>query len=154
MGFPSVIKELENRIKELALAKIAKEAFEDKSLQAQIIDLNTQSQMYELGVDAKNQSLGEYAPITIEFYKPLAASEGRDGRTDHVTLKDTGAFYDSFEVKVEDDGAQINADTRKGATDLLTIYPHIVGLTDESINEIIPEVRELFIQAVRGRLFR
>lgn len=154
MPFPTAIKSLGDKIRSLEMRTIARTAFEDKTLQARIIDLNTQVQMYELGVDAKNQPLGDYAPITISYYKPLAASEGRDGRTDHITLKDTGTFYDSFRVETDKDGFRILADTRKGETDLFIIYPEILGLTDESIREITPEIAELSIQAIRGRITR
>ena len=64
---------------ELDENKIIHEVIEDEQLQAQIIDLQTkangQGQLYDKGVDADGNSLGEYAPITISHYKPLAASE-------------------------------------------------------------------------------
>lgn len=127
---------------------------DDPILQAEIIDLNTTQQMYEKGVDAKGDPLGQYAPITIAYYKPLAAAEGRDGRTDHITLKDTGDFYGSFKTRTTNDGLVISAETVKEGKDLLVPYPNIIGLTDESLAEIRPAVLQGFQEQTKEALVR
>jgi len=138
--------------KNLSAIKIMKNVWDDARLQAQAIDLNTESQLYEKGITSDEKSLGDYAPITIFYYKPLARAEGRDGRTDHITLKDTGDFYRSFKFNNENDGWSIDANTDKQGTDLSFVYGKILGLTDESINELMPEVKESFLKITRKEL--
>ena len=123
----------------------------DSNVQAQIMDFNLE-QMYEGGIDSEGRSLGEYATITVQYYKPLARSLGNDGRTDHITLKDTGEFYKSFRIKVENDGFKITADTIKENTDLAQIYPDVIGLTKESKQMVSELITPYFIESIRKEL--
>jgi hypothetical protein len=125
--------------------------FENNTLQVQVIDLNTESQLYDKGVDAAGNQIGEYSFWTKAYFKPLAAAEGRDGRTDHITLKDTGEFYASFQFVNESDGFHITANTLKeDGNDLAVIYGgKILGLTSESIAAISPEIRERLAELAR-----
>jgi hypothetical protein len=117
---------------------------------SQIIDLNTEVQLYEKGIDSKGNSLGDYSFVTKYYFKPLAATEGRDGRTDHITLKDTGEFYRSFKVKVYKDSFVISANTQKEDNDLAQIFGReILGLTNESLSELIPEIKERINEILR-----
>lgn len=126
----------------------------DPAMQAQIIDLNTERQLYEEGVKADGTQVGEYSAATVGKWKPLAGAEGRDSRSDHVTLKDTGEFYRSFEVRPEPGRIVITADTIKpGGVDLAAEWgTNILGLTRESIGDIIPEVRQRLIDLTRQAL--
>lgn len=153
MAFNTRLHRIARNTAKLNQPEIVRQVLDNPGLQAQMIDLMTQGQMYERGVDANGQSLGQYAPITITFYKPLAAAEGRDGRTDHITLKDTGDFYRSFRLKTTADGLVVSADTRKPTVDLQTVYPDLLGLTDESIKEIKPEVQESLVEETRREIF-
>lgn len=144
-----VIKDMGARILAINQDEILKDIFDEPSIQAQIIDLN-QNQLYEKGVQSDGEPTGDYAPITVSKYKPLAAAEGRDGRSDHITGKDAGITYDSMKVNNEMKSFTITADDRNNFFDR---EPKGLGLTQESINEIIPEVRELFIEKVREKIF-
>lgn len=122
------------------------EILSDATLQAQIVDLN-QKQLYEDGLQADGTPTGEYAPITVSYYKPLAASEGRDGRSDHITGKDTGITYNSMNVKSLPEGIVIHADDRNNFFDR---EPKGLGLTKQSIAEILPEVRQSLVQKIKN----
>lgn len=139
------LKQMAENAKALDQNKILQDIFSDPTLQKQMEGLQTGAngggQMYDEGVDSKGVSLGQYAPITISHYKPLAASEGRDGRTDHITLKDTGTFYASIKVEALPDAFKITADD---PNNLIGRYPDLLGLDDSSLNEIMPEVNERF----------
>jgi len=117
------------------------EAMKQGQVSAQIIDLN-QKQMYDFGVDSKGVTLGEYAPLT----KMLKAQKGQ--KISNVTLKDTGEFYDSMKVKFEFQ-ILITGDMKKPDTDLETIYPFALGLTEENKEEILPEIKERIIENIR-----
>jgi hypothetical protein len=76
----------------------------DKDVQDEIIRINTEDQLEEEGIDSLGRKLGDYAPSTIAYKR-------RKGqRYDHVTLKDTGDFYNSFNVKVNVNEIIIDAD--------------------------------------------
>lgn len=151
--------------------KLLKKILDDPLLQAQIIDLNTEKQLYEEGIDADGNTLGTYSNATIYGTNAYEGKIAKGQRYDHITLNDTGAFYKSFKVKNEKEGFFITADTFKGGkttkqvfdsnsqsvrgvkvgdTDLAEQYgKQIMGLTKDSLNEIIPEVRERFVESVR-----
>jgi len=135
----------------LKVKPLARRILDEETIQTQIIKLNTQNQLYNKGVGADGIRLGSYAPSTIRYKTTMAAHIGRDTRTDHVTLKDTGDFYRSFKVKNQANGFIISADTLKdGTDDLEFVYgDKILGLTNDSIAELRPEIIERLLPLVR-----
>ncbi len=156
---------------QLSSNKILKEVFDNKLLQAQILDANTQDQMYERGVDAEGDPLGEYGAYT-GFYKTfIAGGLGNDTRSDHITLKDTGEFYRSFKLKNYKDGFIIYANTikiSKGKSyiskitgkrvtptfrdDLLDRWPDIIGLDEKNRSELKEEIKPDIIRGINKSL--
>lgn len=134
---------------------LLKNVLKDEVLQAQIIDLN-QSQMYDKGIQADGTTMGDYAPITISYYKPLAAVQGRGilpGRglvTSHITGYDTGETYRSMEVIVGDEGFKIHADDRN---DFFEREPKALGLTGESLLQIRPEIKGRLVEKIGFKLW-
>lgn len=122
-------------------------------MQDKIITLN-KHQLYDLGTMSDGEPTGQYSNATKYFYKPLAAAEGRDGKTDHITLKDTGDFYSSMKVRQEDDVFYIEADMVKEDSDLEARFPEALGLTDESKEEIINEIKPKILEAIRQEIAR
>lgn len=145
----SKLRDIAKRVRDLDQNKIAFRVFEDKILQAQVIDLNTQSQLYEKGIDAEGRSLGEYSLATIYGTSNFAGKIEKGQRYDHITLNDTGEFYQSFRFVNQSDGFTITADSVKDGNDLEQVFGKIVGLTQESVQEIIPEVREKMLIETR-----
>lgn len=133
------IKNQLSKFEELDENELLKVALDDSTVQAQIIDRN-QHQLYDEGIQADNTPTGNYAPITVAYYKPLAASEGRDGRSDHITGKDTGETYNSMRVLNGSDGFVIAAEDRN---DFFSREPEGLGLTNESIEYITPQIADL-----------
>lgn len=145
-----VIKELAKRSRRLSSAGIVKKILDNSGLQMDIVELN-QEQMYEEGVDAKGQPLGHYAPMTLRH----KLSPGpHDHRTDHVTLKDRGDFYNSMGVKNEETYFVITGDMEKSGTDLATIYPYALGLTTKNISMVRKWVEPIAIQRIKEALLK
>ena len=144
--FPAIKKKVEN-LKKFNQEKELNQILTSPSLKAQIIDLN-QKQLYEDGVQADGTTTGQYSPITISYFKPLAKAEGRDGRSDHVTGKDTGATYNSMEVEATPEGIVITADDDNGFFEKMKL-DKALGLTQASKSEILPEVRSEIIVRVK-----
>lgn len=154
MPFFKPIRDLAERVISIDINQMLFTILEDTTLQVQIIDLNTESQLYDQGVDSEGNSLGEYSFWTRVYWKPLAASQGRDGRTDHITLKDTGDFYASFRVINDMDGFTVSANTiKEDGNDLAVIYgDKILGLSSESLSQIKPEIRERLSEILRQQI--
>ena len=72
-----------------------------------LIDLNTEK-LWKNGEDSKGITLGEYAPLTKQIKNATGQGYGRI--TDHVTLYDTGSFYDKMLIKWNSD-IQFNFDS-------------------------------------------
>lgn len=138
------IKDIGNNMKQLNPNRLMRDVIDDSQLKAQIIDLN-QSQMYDKGIDAKGETLGDYSQISVTKY-------GK--RPGHIQLKDTGEFYDSMKVGVEEDKFVITGDTDKGDIDLANVYPDALGLTEDSKSEIIPEIAERLTDKIKTEILK
>jgi hypothetical protein len=146
------IKQLCRNAKRINEEKMLKDILKTDSIKAQIIDLN-QSQLYEKGLLADGTPTGEYAPATIEGTTNFEGKIQKGQRYDHITLKDTGDFYDSMRVVSNPEGVQIKADYEKDGEDLRREWPNITGLTMESKSEIIPEIRQRLVENVKAKLW-
>jgi hypothetical protein len=111
-----------------------------------VIELNTQKQLFDKGQDSTGKSLGEYRPFTVR-------EKRRKGQpTDRVTLKDTGDFYESFNVQPFFGGFIIDADAEKDDKDLRDVYGEdIIGLNDENLQIIIDYYLDAFKEEIRKR---
>lgn len=124
------------------LAKYAKLNFGDvifavlnqNNIKELIIELQ-QERLYERGTDSEGVSLGDYSPYTVEIKRE------KGQRFDHITLNDTGDFYESFTVTVVKDGIVLNADPNKETTNLFSEYGiNILGLDDFSFNIVREQI--------------
>ena len=119
----------------------------DRETQFEIIRLNTEDQLFDDGIDSLDRKIGEYSPLSVS----IKTSKGQ--RTDHITLKDTGEFYQSFRVKVDKWGMFIAADDVKDDTVLTERYGiDILGLTEENTQVLINMIRQKYIKELHERL--
>lgn len=106
------------------------ERFMDKdNAKVYMLNLNRFDQLYEQGIDANGKFLGTYTEHTKQLK--------RDPMLTHITLRETGEFYNSFRVTTGYGYAEIQADPIKDQGtefgDLtLRFGPDIIGLTDDS----------------------
>lgn len=108
-------------------------ALSQPEIQSKIIELN-QDQLFEQGIQADNTVTGSYSPMTVRMKQAMGQ------RTDHITLSDTGEFYESMKVEVNEDKAVITGDTEKDDQDLIDRWPKALGLTEDSLNDVMPLV--------------
>lgn len=117
-----------------------KEIFKDRTLHTYILDLITEEQLFKKGIDEDGDVIGEYSEMTQQI------SGGEKMAGTHYTLKDTGAFFDSFTLDVYPDYFEINAnpiktDAKGKKTNLFFEYGEgIIGLTQESLEELGQEI--------------
>lgn len=99
-----------------------------------IIELQHE-RLYERGTDSEGRSLGDYSPYTVEIKRE------KGQRYDHITLRDTGEFYESFTVTVLKDGIVLDANPNKENTNLFSEYGiDILGLDDFSFNIVKDQI--------------
>lgn len=139
-----VFKNLGRNLATLDKKKMLNEILSVRSLQAQIIDLN-QAQMYDKGVDSDGVSLGNYSMATIYGTTKFEGKIQKGQRYDHVTLKDTGESYDTMKVIHGRDGFFIDG---KFPESVERKWPDALGLTNDSKDEIIPEIKERLIDKI------
>lgn len=118
-----------------------------------ILELNRRRQLFFQGRDAEGKLLssigGKYSPFT------LAEKEGNRpvNSPSLIDLFDTGAFYDSFKIVVQNDGFVIEANTIKGGDDLQDRWgSELLGLTDDSIDFLRPTIAPDVVEYTREEL--
>jgi hypothetical protein len=148
------LKNLALRVKNLSVLDLVHELSETPEFTDLIIDLNTKNQLYDKGIDSEGRSLGDYSANTIEGPNQYQGKKQKGQRYDHITLNDTGAFYESFKVFLDSNSDfEITADTLKDTTDLIEEYgENILGLTEESLGILREKAKEIIINYLRGIL--
>lgn len=148
------LKNLALRVKNLSVLDLVHELSETPEFTDLIIDLNTKNQLYDKGIDSEGRSLGDYSANTIEGTTQYEGKKQKGQRYDHITLNDTGAFYESFKVFLDSNSDfEITADTLKDTTDLIEEYgENILGLTEESLGILREKAKEIIINYLRGIL--
>ena len=148
--------ELEKLLKKIVSLNqdvLLKRIYSDSKVEQFIVSLNTEgvktSQLYELGEDSKGQSLGNYTDYSIQ----LKLDGFGDSRIDHITLKDTGDFYESFEVQPLKAGFRIKANPLKDGDDLTEHFGEdIIGLNENNkkilARFILPYLQEEIKRAI------
>lgn len=111
------------------------------------INLNKWEQLYGRGVDANGVPLG--------YYREKTKSLKNDPELSHITLRETGDFYNTFKIFVGHNFIEISADTRKGKDDLEDIHGDILGL-DEDSKEALGEymINNGFIEQIRENILK
>lgn len=99
----------------------------------EIIEMNTQDQLYEQGITATGVSIMDYAPyseVTIEYKK------AKGDPYDRVTLRDEGDFYRSFYLQIDNEKFTFNAEDWKTRELLRQYGEEIMGLTQHNVEEL------------------
>lgn len=130
------------------------QAFGNSVIKRLIIELNTQEQLFNDGVDSNNEPL--FSNIHNRgFYskRTEAMTNGKKKAGDHYTLYDTGEFYRSFKVDVSPNGIRITADGQKEDTNLFFEYgEEIVGLTPEHKAIVANEAKQYIKKWIKSEL--
>jgi len=125
---------------EIDIYQLMDSVIENSRVQDEMIELN--HKQLQGGKDALGQTIvtiggSPYRPMTIRIKRSKGQPFNR------VTLKDTGEFYDTFQVKILRDSYEIIADFQKGSDDIRDNFSSqydFLGLDDESLNEFVNEV--------------
>lgn len=110
-----------------------------KKVREFVIELQ-QERLYNTGKDSKGNSLGSYSPFTVVI------KQEKGQRTDHITLRDTGEFYESMTFHATSTEIVFDADAQKDDSNLFEDFGiDILGLNDFDRERLI----ELIYQELR-----
>jgi hypothetical protein len=153
MAFDRVKKILDNAIA-LDEDRIINQILSNKSFQEFIIDLNTEGQLFDKGINSLGVKLsdigGLYSPVTIE----LSKAKGRPKKSaSSINLFDTGDYYKSFKIVLFNDSFDIVSDPIKNDSNLFDDWgKEIEGLTEENLQKVIDAIRSKIIPIIRARI--
>jgi len=132
-----------NRFNLITPEYIFRQVMSDKELQKYILDLIRIEQLLERGEDSDGDILGVYSEWT-EMINPVKEAG------EHYTLKDTGAFYDSFLIYIYKNYFEIDADplkTDENGQETNLFYEfgeNIIGLNEQNLEKTRDEIREKY----------
>ncbi len=138
----ALLKMIRN-IENLSVGRVFFLVFSETINQKLIIQLNQENQL-QFGILADDKLLDFYSDYSVKkFNKPSGK---------RWTLKDTGDFYDSFDiVQVTEKDLTIYADSVKEDVDL-SEYGAILGLNEESFeilrDKLIPQIQEIILNEI------
>jgi len=128
----------------------------DKPIRDKMIELNTDLQLYEFGIDSNGDPITSdlsgnsfYSDFTVQIKKT------KNQRFDHITLKDTGRFYDSFTVDVTVNDIIFDAeDSQFYDVPLFEVYGiDVLGLTPENMVYIKDTILHNYLKILTNELF-
>lgn len=150
MPLTRVISKL-NNIARIEVGPIIQSIFQEGNIQDEIIRLNTIDQLFEKGENSLGIRLetigGEYKSYTV-FRKQIKGQP-----VDRVTLKDTGEFYESFEVIANTGDTYITIKTNpfKDGENILDRWGvEVVGLNKENTIWLINEIRTKMVAKIKA----
>jgi len=139
-----MLEQLSARLRRIDLSKTALRIVKQESYVA--IDLNTEEQLFGRGIDSNGNSLGEYAPLTIQIKKEKGQPY------DHVTLKDEGDFYNDFYMDADKWPAEIHSKNSKTRKLEEQYGSGIFGLTRNSTDQFTSHVQEPLAKAIEEEI--
>lgn len=144
------IKSLTKKVAELDEGVILNKLIANAEVRKFILNLNTNDQLFNKGIDSQNRSLGIYTPFTVNDKQQRGVPVPSDF---HITLFDTGQFYSTFVIIPGKDFFEIDANPIRDDTNLFEQYgEEIVGLNDENLQKVIDLFKETISLRVREQL--
>lgn len=133
-----VIEQLRDKVatfeRGLSSGEYIKTIIEDN--EAYIVEMNSEEQLYEQGINRLGVSIADYAPyspITIDIKKEKGQPY------DRVTLRDYGDFHSSFYIDADNEKFKIGATDEKTDSLVKKYSAYILGLTEEHKQELIDD---------------
>lgn len=122
----------------------------DKNVQAYIIDLNQQSQLFDNQQRADGTILPKYAPSTMQH------KINRFGQfPERYVLYEDGIFFKSFNIVISDNDFTIAANPMRDGFNILEKFGNdVLGLTDDSIDKLIKQLLPIIIEQTNARILQ
>jgi hypothetical protein len=151
-----MLKKIVNNISNLSINSLAQKVFKESGITKLILNLNREGQLFAEGVGVDGNVIAKYTYATQLLSDGISGKGFPKNAGEPYNFYSTGNMYNSFSVRIENDGFVINADT----SDLLdgnrniTSDKQILGLTDESKIKLVKEITPFFIEQLRKEMFK
>jgi hypothetical protein len=125
------------QIERINIYDLLDECFKENQVQNEVIRLN-QEQLYS-GIDAQGKIIHTIGGNPYRL-KTIHVKRKKGQKTNVVTLRDTGEFYNTFRVNITNNGYEVIADFEKEDGSILDNFTSefdFMGLTDESLAELV-----------------
>jgi hypothetical protein len=137
--------------------KLVNETLQDENIQKDMIEFNQKEQLQE-GIDAQGKVIETIASKEqnsgYPYSRDTVAKRGSKGlQVNKVDLKDTGAFYGTFEVEVRNDESEIKANYNVHGDDIRDNFSNdydFLGLIKNSLQNFV----EWSFLGLFGRILR
>lgn len=129
---------------------------DNKSIQFNAIRLNRSVQLYQDGVGIDGKKLRSvYARFgNVYSDRTIAYKLEKRQPINRITLRDTGAFYQTFSTKLKAGELYLTADTIKDGEDLQDKFGQVVGLTQDSKEKLLYQAKPIVLQYVASKILR
>lgn len=149
---------LNDKVQALKMNEVLHEIIDQDNIKAEIVDLNTQKQLFNEGLQSDGTINPDYSDTSVNVYgKPPGP----------IKLFDTGDFYSTFKIQNNEDNFTIEANTLKDISDKVTMnqmndnvtvdllarFPKALGLTDESKGALITTIKPIFVGNIKSKIF-
>jgi hypothetical protein len=143
-----IFKQILQSLKRVNINDLGRFVFSQSNIQKWIIE-TIQNRLERTGIDAFGEKLKTDSSSTGEFYSfaTIVIKEQLGQETGHVTLKDTGDFYNTFRIFLKQNAIIIDADFDKGTSHIADNFTRdysqkelenaIESLSESEINTLI-----------------
>lgn len=144
---------LSKRVGSVSIPQLMQEEIRDNS--ELIVDM-PKSRLEQTGTYADGTQIRTYNAIGDGVYSPATyfykAEKGQP--SDRVTLKDTGAFYASFDTQADNDGFYItgNSDKPDGQIEDNVDMDGVLDLSDKEKTELVVNLRPQLAKDVKSTI--
>lgn len=144
MKFGRLSNLVDNR-KTLTTNKVLRFSFMDRGVQELVLELNRDYQLFSEGIDSEGNVVGFYRQYTEEINRGRVFKGKEKIQGERYFFYDTGKLFDSFFIRIDDDGVIIGNTDLEKLDDIMSDPSMLLGLTSESrealIIEILPSIR-------------
>jgi len=144
------LSDLVNKAKTLRKGRVLAYSFKTKDIKDYIIKLNTYDQLFNEGVDRTGEIVGYYGRSTEKIYKGQTFEGKQKIAEEPYFFLNTENLFNSFSVVVNEASITIIATDVAKLADVMENPDLLVGLTDESkqelIKEALPIIRDYIIK--------
>lgn len=133
--------------------EIFTEVFSNDELKSYIIGLNTWKQLFEDGVDSHGSFMPYYRQSTVDIKAGVKIDGTVFSTDDHITLRDSGNWYKSFQVEVSYGFLDIEADPLKGRNEQ-RFGDDVIGLNETSREILVEQIQDDVAEKVQNHILR
>jgi hypothetical protein len=147
------LEELYNKVSALDINAEFSKLFRDAGIQEFVLDLNREKQLFAKGIGVDGQVVGYYS-LASELISRGESGRGFPKRFNQpYNFLDSGDLFRSFKLLVGNTSFEIVANTDKLEEDfIIESEEQIIGLTNESITELVAHIAPKLAEQVRQKI--